>query len=94
MFCPSKGLSCPIGSIVAGSQVLIEKIRKWRKILGDGCGKQEKMVDRLRDDHKNTRVLSEKLTKMERISISLQTVKAKILISNIFGPKMTASEFV
>jgi threonine aldolase len=70
--------------------------RMWQAgiIAVSGIIALEKMVDRLRDDHKNTRVLSEKLTKMERISISLQTVKAKILISNIFGPKMTASEFV
>jgi len=36
MFCLSKGLSCPVGSIVAGSKETISKARKFRKMVGGG----------------------------------------------------------
>jgi len=36
MFCLSKGLSCPVGSIVAGSKDFISKARRFRKMLGGG----------------------------------------------------------
>ncbi|UCE16632.1 MAG: low-specificity L-threonine aldolase, partial [Candidatus Bathyarchaeota archaeon] len=105
MFCLSKGLSCPIGSIVAGSQEFIEKARKWRKMLGGGMRQAgivaapgiialEKMVDRLRDDHRNARVLAEKLAKTEGISVNLETVQTNIVIFDVSDLGVTSAEFV
>lgn len=105
MFCLSKGLSCPIGSIVAGSQEFIEKARKWRKMLGGGMRQAgivaapgiialEKMVDRLRDDHRNARVLAEKLAKTEGISVNLETVQTNIVILDVGDLGVTSAEFV
>ncbi len=90
MFCLSKGLSCPIGSLVVGNQELIEKARRWRKMLGGGMRQAgiiaapgiialEKMIDRLRDDHRNATILAEKLAKTEGISIDLRTVQTNIV---------------
>ncbi len=70
MFCLSKGLSCPIGSIVVGSQEFIDKARKFRKMLGGGMRQagiiaimglmalQEKWINRLEEDHINAQRLS------------------------------------
>ena len=64
-FCLSKGLSCPVGSIVVGSQEFIDKARKYRKMLGGGMRQagiiaimglvalQEKWINRLEEDHIN-----------------------------------------
>ncbi|MHA2346887.1 MAG: threonine aldolase family protein, partial [Candidatus Hodarchaeales archaeon] len=71
MFCLSKGLSCPVGSIVVGSNNLISKARKFRKMLGGGMRQagiiaafglvalEPKWINRLKDDHKNARLLAE-----------------------------------
>jgi threonine aldolase len=72
MFCLSKGLCAPVGSIVVGSKGFIERARKARKILGGGMRQAgvlaaagivalTKMVDRLREDHENAKFLAVKL---------------------------------
>jgi len=105
MFCLSKGLSCPIGSLVAGSREFIEKARKWRQMLGGGMRQAgiiaapgiialEKMIDRLRDDHRNARILAEKLAKTEGISIDLETVQTNIVIFDVRNLRVRSAEFV
>ena len=72
--CLSKGLSAPIGSIVAGPENLVKKARKYRKMLGGGMRQAgiiaapgiialTKMVDRLKEDHDNAKLLSTGLQK-------------------------------
>jgi len=105
MFCLSKSLSCPIGSLVTGTQQFVEKARKWRKMLGGGMRQAgiiaapgiialETMIDRLRDDHKNARILAEKLAKTKGISINLETVQTNIVIFDVRDLGVTAAEFV
>jgi threonine aldolase len=36
MFCLSKGLSCPVGSMIVGTKDMIVKARKLRKMMGGG----------------------------------------------------------
>jgi len=73
--CLSKGLSAPVGSIVVGPADVVKKARKYRKMLGGGMRQAgiiaapgilaiTKMVDRLKDDHDNARLLAEGLTKI------------------------------
>jgi threonine aldolase len=68
-FCLSKGLSCPVGSVVVGNHKDIEKVRKWRKALGGGMRQVgviaaagvvalDTMIDRLAEDHANARRMS------------------------------------
>jgi threonine aldolase len=96
MFCLSKGLSAPVGSLVCGSEEFIERARKVRKMLGGGmrqagilaaCGivALEKMVERLRDDHENARTLAEGLAEMKEIKIDMETVQTNILVFDVSG---------
>lgn len=96
MFCLSKGLSAPVGSMVCGSEAYIERARKVRKMLGGGmrqagilaaCGivALEKMVDRLREDHANARALAEGLAEMKGISIDMEKVQTNILVFDVSG---------
>lgn len=105
MFCLSKGLSAPIGSIVVGSYGFIEKARRVRKMLGGGMRQAgiiaapgiialEKMVDRLKDDHKNAKILAEGLDKMDGISVNLEIVQTNIVHVNISGLELDSSQFV
>lgn len=90
MFCLSKGLSAPVGSILAGSKEFIQKARKNRKLLGGGMRQAgilaaagiialEKMIERLEEDHKNAQILGEGLAKIEGIKVDLETVQTNMV---------------
>lgn len=75
MFCLSKGLCAPIGSLLVGSREYIDKARKNRKRLGGGLRQAgiiaaagivalETMVDRLAEDHANAKLLASELAKL------------------------------
>ncbi len=104
MFCLSKGLCAPVGSIVVGSKDFISKARKFRKMLGGGMRQAgflaaagivalEKMSTRLNEDHDNARLLAQGLSRIPGIVIDMDTVQTNIVICDISGLKMTASEF-
>ncbi|WP_313622338.1 low-specificity L-threonine aldolase [Achromobacter sp.] len=70
--CFSKGLGAPVGSVLVGSEELIARARRWRKMLGGGLRQSgvlaaaclyalEHNVDRLAQDHENARLLAEGL---------------------------------
>ena len=94
MFCLSKGLSCPVGSILVGTDGFIEKARKRRKILGGGMRQAgiiaapgiialEKMIDRLKEDHANAKILAKALSKIPGINIDLTHVHTNIILFDI-----------
>ncbi|MDH4213358.1 MAG: aminotransferase class I/II-fold pyridoxal phosphate-dependent enzyme [Candidatus Thorarchaeota archaeon] len=71
--CLSKGLSAPVGSIIAGTEEFIHEAHRMRKKLGGGMRQAgiiaapmivalEKMVDRLKDDHDNAKLLYQNLS--------------------------------
>jgi threonine aldolase len=81
-FCLSKGLSCPIGSVLVGSRDFIGRARRARKLLGGGMRQvgvlaapglialrdgPAGMIDRLAEDHANARLLAEALAEMDGI---------------------------
>ncbi|MFW9923686.1 MAG: threonine aldolase family protein [Candidatus Thorarchaeota archaeon] len=80
-FCLSKGLACPIGSIIAGSQEFIEQALRVRKLLGGGMRQSgiiaapgivalDKMIARLADDHKNAKELGKGLAKINGFKVT------------------------
>ncbi len=67
--CLSKGLGAPVGSVLCGPEIIIEKARRWRKVLGGGMRQAgilaaaglyalENNVTRLEEDHENARRLA------------------------------------
>ncbi len=91
MFCLSKGLCAPIGSILAGSQSFIENARKNRKLMGGGmrqvgiiasCGivALKEMTKRLHVDHENAKYLAEKLEKLPGFNV----IKERLNINMVF----------
>jgi threonine aldolase len=96
--CFSKGLACPVGSMVAGSKAWIDEARHNRKIVG-GMMRQvgvlaaaaltalDEMIDRLAEDHANARLLAERLAKLPAISFDLDSVQTNIIRFNYTGPQ-------
>jgi len=102
MFCLSKGLSAPIGSMLVGSKEFIERARKNRKRLGGGMRQAgviaapgiislEKMVTRLKEDHDNARRLTEGL-KERGVDIDLKKFKTNIVMLDTSQFEITADE--
>jgi len=90
MFCLSKGLAAPIGSILAGNKEFIKKANKNRKMLGGGMRQAgilaaagifalNNMVDRLEEDHRNARLLAIGLSKIKGIDINLDSVQTNMV---------------
>ena len=103
-FCLSKGLSCPIGSIVAGNREFIEKARKFRQMVGGamrqagvvaapGLVALETMIDRLREDHDNARRLAEGLLKLG-IKIDMERVQTNIVLIDMNQLGTNSDEFI
>ncbi len=91
MFCLSKGLSAPIGSMLVGSKEFIHRARRARKLLGGGMRQAgilaaagivalEQMVERLAEDHENCKQLASGLADYPQIEINPQRVVTNILI--------------
>jgi threonine aldolase len=104
MFCLSKGLGAPVGSMLTGSAEQMERARIYRKALGGGMRQAgvlaaaglialEKMPARLHEDHANARLLAEALSNMEGVAIDLDTVETNIVIFRITAG-MTAADLV
>lgn len=101
MFCLSKGLAAPIGSLVVGSSEFIEKARKIRKMLGGGMRQAgiiaapgivalKKMIPRLKEDHENAKILAHALVKHEEFKIDLETVQTNIIFGHFVSKDMDA----
>ncbi len=104
MFCLSKGLSCPIGSVIVGTREYIEKARRNRKVLGGGMRQAgiiaapgivalEKMVGRLKEDHDNARFIAEKISKMYGVKLDLKRVQTNIVTFDL-EPEVDGAVFL
>ncbi len=94
MFCLSKGLGAPVGSMLVGSAELMESARIHRKALGGGMRQAgvlaaaglialEKMPARLHEDHANARLLAEALAHTAGVTIDIDTVETNIVIFRV-----------
>ena len=91
MFCLSKGLGAPVGSMLVGSKELIDEARAVRKALGGGMRQAgvlaaaglialTEMPQRLHEDHANARLLAEAVAGVDGVSIDMATVQTNIVI--------------
>ena len=103
MFCLSKGLCAPVGSLLLGSRALIDQARIFRKALGGGMRQAgilaaaglialEEMPARLVEDHANARFLAEGLAELRGITLDPKTVQTNIVVFDVSGTGMTSFE--
>jgi threonine aldolase len=104
MFCLSKGLSAPVGSMLAGETTLIEKARRVRKMVGGGMRQAgvlaaagiialTEMVERLAEDHANARRLAEGIAELPGITVDLGRVETNMVFLDC-RPPLTADGFL
>lgn len=96
-FCLSKGLSAPIGSMVAGPAEFVARVRRVRKMLGGGMRQAgviaaagivalDTMVDRLADDHANASLLARGLAGIDGIDVAPERVRTNIVMFRVTEP--------
>jgi threonine aldolase len=94
MFCLSKGLGAPVGSMLVGSREFIEKAQVHRKMLGGGMRQAgvlaaaglialEETPKTLHRDHENAKYLAEGLAKIPGIAIDPKKVVTNILVFDV-----------
>ena len=104
MFCLSKGLCAPVGSMLVGSREMMDQARIYRKALGGGMRQAgvlaaaglialEKMPARLHDDHANARLLAESLSNIEGVVIDADSIETNIVIFRVTGA-LSATDLV
>ena len=105
MFCLSKGMCAPVGSMLAGSKEFIEKARKNRKILGGGMRQAgilaaaglialEKMSKRLYIDHENAKYLAKQLMSIPGIKLDYEDVQIDMVFFDMEGTGVNPDKLV
>jgi threonine aldolase len=103
MFCLSKALGAPAGSMVAGPRELIDEGRLLRKRLGGGMRQAgvlgaacllalEDTPKKLAEDHANAKFLAGEIAKIPGIAIDPATVESNIVIFDVSATGKTPSE--
>ena len=94
MFCLSKSLCCPLGSVLCGRADFIARARRASRRLGGGMRQAgviaaagivalESMVDRLADDHANARLLAQGLEDLPGLTIDMDTVETNMVNAGV-----------
>ena len=105
MFCLSKGLSAPVGSLVCGNKKFINRARKWRKMVGGGMRQSghlaaagiialNDLVDELKKDHFNAQVLAKGLARLNGIALDPELVKTNIIFFNLKHPTLNPDTYL
>lgn len=104
MFCLSKGLCAPVGSMLCGSRAFVDRARRMRKIVGGGmrqagviaaCGivALEQMTGRVQEDHDNARYLGERLAELEDFSVDFAKLQTNMVFVKIRHPHFDHARF-
>jgi threonine aldolase len=104
MFCLSKALGAPVGSLLAGPAEAIARGRLFRKRLGGGMRQagvlaaaglvaMEEMPKRLHEDHANARVIAERLAKIPALGVDPAQVRTNVVVFDIASLGLPFAEF-
>lgn len=104
MFCLSKGLGAPVGSMLAGPREFIDRAVPVRRMLGGGMRQVgvlaaaglvalETMTARLEEDHANAQLLARGLVEIHGLQVDPERVQTNIVVIDIGGARHSAAEF-
>jgi threonine aldolase len=105
MFCLSKGLSAPAGSMLAGSKDFIEQARRVRKALGGGMRQAgvlaapgiialTEMTRRLGEDHALAKKLAQAISQLPAVKLDPDEIETNIVIFGFSHPRLSVAEFL
>lgn len=105
MFCLSKGLAAPVGSMLVGPKDFIDYARRVRKALGGGMRQVgvlaapgivalTEMVDRLKDDHVRAKKLASAIAGLPGVDLDPERIQTNIIIFGLDHTKLTIPELL
>lgn len=105
MFCLSKGLSAPVGSVLTGPKDFIDQSRRIRKALGGGMRQVgilaaaglislTEMIDRLAEDHRRAKRLAREISRLPGIELNPDLIETDIIIFDIVHSDLTIPQFL
>jgi threonine aldolase len=105
MFCLSKGLGAPVGSMLVGARAFVDQARSIRKALGGGMRQAgvlaaagiialEVMSRRLHEDHANAKFLAESLAHIPGLRIHPEKVQTNIVIFDVSATGMDSGQLL
>jgi threonine aldolase len=97
-FCLSKGLSCPVGSLVCGTREVVTRVREFRRMVGGnmrqagilaaaGLVALDSMVARLAEDHATARRLTAGLARLSGLAVEPERVQTNIVVFDVVNLK-------
>ena len=97
MFCISKGLCAPVGSLLCGTKAFVEKARKVRKMMGGGMRQAgilaaaglvafEEVLPTLPEDHRRARLLGDHLSRIPGFEVDLDSLQTNIVMLGLAPP--------
>jgi threonine aldolase len=103
MVCFSKGLGCPVGSVLAGDRDFIEKARRHRKMLGGGMRQAGLLagaglyalkhnIRRLVEDHERAKALAAKISQLPGVNLDQDSVQTNIIVFDVARSGMNAEQ--
>jgi threonine aldolase len=104
-FCLSKGLAAPFGSMVCGAGPFIERIKRYRKLLGGGLRQAgimasagivalQTMVQRLEDDHRRASLLADKLRTIPGIRLEPSIIETNMVFFRLELSGLSTADFL
>jgi len=105
MFCLSKGLSAPVGSLICGTQEFIGRARKIRKMVGGGMRQAghlaaagmvalDEQLPRLETDHLHAQKLACGLASINTLRLNVDEIKTNIIFFELHHPGMAPEQFL
>jgi len=102
-FCFSKGLGCPMGSMLVGTREVIAKARRARKIFGGALRQAgipaaaclyalDHHIDRLADDHANAKLFAESISRIDGIAVDVSAVETNLVFFELAPKHGTAAQ--
>ncbi len=103
--CLSKGLGCPVGSVIAGPADWVKEARRFRKRLGGGMRQAgilaaaglyalDHHIDQLAEDHRRAKQLANALSQIPLFEFTPSSVETNIIVLPIHDPETTPAEVV
>ena len=103
-FCLSKGLGCPVGSLLCGSGEFIARAHRTRKVLGGGMRQAgiiaaagivalTTMVDRLAEDHQNARALAQGFALVAGLNVRAVKNRTNMVVFDVDGDANASRRF-
>lgn len=101
--CLSKGLGCPVGSLIVGSKAFIKRAHRFRKMVGGGMRQAgilaaagiyalDHHIHRLEEDHRKAKKLAKNLEGIKNIAVNTEEVETNMVFFDVAPAERTAQE--